>query len=276
MDYIELTFPGAVQGNILTELLPYWLGDLGFESFYESDTGLKAYIRAVNFNPENMKDHLQRLNGNIVDFTVQVIKEKNWNEEWEKNYEPVLIDDCLIRAPFHATQKVVRYEIVLEPKMSFGTGHHATTVLMIRTMRKMNFSGLSVLDAGSGTGILAILAEKMGASHIVAIDNDPWCFANAAENILRNECRHIELLEKDVKTVETGEFDCILANINRNVLLTTINDFTQMLNASGSFIISGILASDLQDMAKACEKAGLKIVYSEELDNWALLKMVKK
>jgi ribosomal protein L11 methyltransferase len=276
MDYIELTFPAAVQGNRLTELLPYWLGDQGFESFYESDTGLKAYISFPDFNEETVKKQLALLNGSEIGFTTEIIREKNWNEEWEKNYAPVIIGDCLIRAPFHPQQKGIRYEIVLEPKMSFGTGHHATTALMIGEMRKMDFKGLTVLDAGSGTGILAILAEKMGASAIVAIDHDPWCFENAGENISRNDCRHIELLQKDVASLDAGGFDCILANINRNVLLSVLDDFAARLNRDGILLMSGVLTSDLPVMLSACEKAGLAKISSEELNNWALLKTVKK
>ena len=277
MDFIEINFSTVVAGDVLGELLPYWLEKMNFEGFHESESGLKAYIPVTAYNRSVLKEQIRQMYGQDIPFTENLIADKNWNEEWEQNYKPVVIDDvCLIRAPFHKKERSFPYEIVLEPKMSFGTGHHETTSLMISEMLKIDLNGLSVLDAGCGTGILAIFAEMKGASKILAIDFDIWCYRNASENILRNSCRHIDLIEGDVTTMEEGQFDCILANINIGILKNTLNKFEKQLNKDGCLIISGILTGDVEGLVSESKKTGLELITSTSLNIWALLRFKKK
>jgi ribosomal protein L11 methyltransferase len=277
MDYIEICFPTAIAGDVLCELLPYWLGNINFEGFFESETGLKAYIPVTVYNRQVLTEQLRQHSGMDIPFTEDVIPDKNWNEEWEHNYDPVIIDDvCLIRAPFHKNQRSYPYEIVLEPKMSFGTGHHETTSLMISEMLKTDLTGLSVLDAGCGTGILAILAEMQGAARVLAIDFDIWCYRNASENITRNSCRHIVLVKGDVMTMKDGLYDCILANINIGILKNALTKFERQLKKEGHLIISGILTGDVEVLVAESKKSGLELVTSASLNTWALVRFKKK
>jgi ribosomal protein L11 methyltransferase len=277
MDYIEINFPSATGGDALSELLPYWLENMNFEGFQESESGLKGYIPVTAYRRSELRERILQVCGQDIPFTENLIPDKNWNEEWEHNYKPVVIDDiCLIRAPFHQPQRSYPFEIELEPKMSFGTGHHETTSLMISEMLKLDLNGLSVLDAGCGTGILAILAEKKGASRVLAIDFDIWCYRNATENILTNSCRHIDIVNDDVTTMEDGQFDCILANINIGILKITLNKFEKQLNSGGNLVISGILTGDVNGLVSDSKKTGLELITNTSLNTWALLRFKKK
>lgn len=277
MDFIEINFPTAIAGDVLNDILPYWLENMNFEGFYESESGLKAYIPSTLYNKPLLSERLRQVYGQEIPFSENLIPDKNWNEEWEHNYNPVVIDDaCLIRAPFHKRERSYAYEIVLEPKMSFGTGHHETTSLMISEMLKMDLGGMSVLDAGCGTGILAIFAEMKGAKKIRAIDFDIWCYRNASENMLRNSCRHIELIKGDVMTMKESCYDCILANINIGIVTNMLSKFEKQLNSGGTLIISGILTGDVADLITGASKTGLQLITSTSLNIWALLRFKKK
>jgi ribosomal protein L11 methyltransferase len=277
MDFIEISFPTASPGDVLSDLLPYWLENMDFEGFCESESGLKAYIPVTAYDRQELTELLRLMSGSDIPFMENMIPDKNWNEEWEQNYNPVVVDDtCLIRAPFHKNQGSYPYEIVLEPKMSFGTGHHETTLLMIREMLKTDLKGLSVLDAGCGTGILAILAEMKGAARVLAIDYDIWCYRNATENIIRNSCRHIDLVKGDVMTMEEGLFDCILANINIGILKNVLNKFEGQMNKGGHLIVSGILTGDVESLAEESKKTGLELTGHASLNSWAMVRFKKK
>jgi ribosomal protein L11 methyltransferase len=277
MDFIEITFPTATAGDLLCELLPYWLENLGFQGFYESESGLRAYIASDSYEKTKLSEALNQVHKEEIPFTENLIPDKNWNEEWEHNYSPVIVDDlCLIRAPFHPADRSCRYEIVLEPKMSFGTGHHETTSLMISEMLKISFSGLSVLDAGSGTGILAILAEMLGADTISAVDNDAWCIRNARENMAINRCTRIRLIEGDVTVPGRGRYDCILANINLGVLMNSLKHFNKQLNRNGLLLVSGILTDQVDAMRSAGEESGFDFISSRTRNMWALVRLQKK
>jgi ribosomal protein L11 methyltransferase len=277
MDFIEITFSTAIAGGVLSELLPYWLENLNFEGFYESESGLKAYIPVIAFNKSEMEERIRQKHGKDIPFTENLVPDKNWNEEWERNYNPVVIDDiCLVRAPFHSREKQYPYEIVLEPKMSFGTGHHETTSLMISEILKIDLTGSTVLDAGCGTGILAILAELKGATRIRAVDFDIWCYRNATENILKNSCNKIEVINTDVMTMEEGQYDCILANLNIGILKNALGKFENQLNSGGNLIISGILTGDAEGLISESKETALELITNASLNIWALLRFKKK
>jgi ribosomal protein L11 methyltransferase len=277
MDFIEITFPTAIAGDVLSELLPYWLENLNFEGFYESESGLKAYIQVTAYNKSEMEERIRQMHGKDIPINENLIPDKNWNEEWERNYKPVVIDDiCLIRAPFHPREREYPYEIVLEPKMSFGTGHHETTSLMISEILKIDLTGSTVLDAGCGTGILAILAEMKGALRIRAVDFDIWCYRNATENIFKNACNNIEVINNDVLTMEEGQYDCILANINIGILKNALGKFEKQLNSGGNLVISGILTGDAEGLISESKETSLELITNASLNIWALLRFKKK
>ncbi len=241
MDYIELKVKGLASGN--KDLLIYFLGEEGFESFLDMGDDLLAYIPVADYNPDKVKALTETYEGEI---SVSLIQQRNWNEEWEKNFPPVTIDGrCYIRAPFHPPLPGIEYEIVIMPKMSFGTAHHETTAQMISLMLEVDFKGKKVLDMGCGTGILAVMAEKLGASEILAVDNDTWAFENAKENVLRNNCNHI-LVKQGELAEANGDYSIILANINRNILLAQIKEYSRFSHSGSILVMSGFYEEDLQ------------------------------
>ncbi|MES2620992.1 MAG: 50S ribosomal protein L11 methyltransferase [Bacteroidota bacterium] len=233
------------------------LTDYGFEGFEETSDSLKAYIPAGKISDMQIKEILYDNELHHVKYSPSHISDINWNEEWEKNFEPVSIANRLgIRAPFHDAFKT-EFEIIIEPKMSFGTGHHATTASMAELMMKENFENKSVLDFGSGTGVLAIFAEKLKAEKIIAIDNEEWAYNNCLENIERNKSVKIETMLGDDSHVFNERFDIILANINRNVILKNLVKWKSLLGKKGILMVSGILLSDEKDILSEAQKNGL-------------------
>ena len=257
------------------DILVAELGEIGFESFVETEEGLNAYIQKTDWNPKILED-LQILNSDEfeIKFSFEEIEQTNWNEEWEKNFNPIIVDDiCSVRAPFHKKPQT-KYDIVIEPKMSFGTGHHETTHMMIQHILKNDFKDKSVLDMGCGTGILAILAEMKGAKPIDAIDYDNWCYLNSLENVERNACKHITVLEGDANLLKNRSYDIIIANINRNILLNDINTYASCLYKNGSLFLSGFYKDDISSIEDECHKYGLKLVDTIEQNHWVALKFV--
>lgn len=251
------------------------LGEVGFESFVETEEGLSAYIQKEDWN-ENILEDIQILNSKEIEihYTFEEIEQTNWNIEWEKNFNPIIVDDvCTVRAPFHEKPNTI-YDIVIEPKMSFGTGHHETTYMMIQHILKNDFTNKSVLDMGCGTGILAILAEMKGAKPIDAIDYDNWCYLNSLENVDRNDCKHITVLEGDARLLKNRSYDIIIANINRNILLNDINVYVGCLNKNGLLFLSGFYRDDIASIEEECNKYNLKLVEFIEENNWVALKFV--
>jgi ribosomal protein L11 methyltransferase len=230
------------------EILVAELSMLGFDGFEENTKQVKAYISNEEFNGVAL-DALAE--DKVFEYRVNTIQEKNWNEEWESSFSPVVVDDLVaVRAHFHSPIQGPKYEIVITPKMSFGTGHHATTLLMMKAMGSMEMQGKKVLDFGTGTGVLAILAEKMGADEILAIDNDNWSIENAKENLEQNQSRKVEVRLAD--QIPAGEqYDVVLANINKHVLLARVNDICKSLVPNGVLALSGVLSGDLQDIKAA-------------------------
>ena len=257
-----------------SEILSANLDALGFEGILEEEQVLTAYIPADQFEESGLKE-VKELLGSLsckVSWEVKEIAEQNWNRVWEENFEPVIIPGgCVVRAPFHPEFTEFERVITIEPKMSFGTGHHQTTRLMMEEMLQMDMKDKQVLDMGCGTGVLAIVAEKLGAAGILAVDNEPWAYKNTLENINRNSCRKIKVLEGSSNTIPAQEFDLILANINRNCLLEQIPDYA-LHAAEGSYLmLSGILQQDTETIRERAEQAGYRFVKSETLDNWMLL-----
>jgi len=265
---VEPKEPGA-------EILMAELGETAFESFEETENGLSAYVQK-QFWDENILNDIQILNSEEfkINYTVEEIEQVNWNEEWEKNFEPIEVDDtCRIRAPFHE-YKEVTYDIVIEPKMSFGTGHHETTFMMTQHLLETELEGKKTLDMGCGTAILAILAEMKGAQPIDAIDIDNWCYLNSIENAERNNCKHITVEEGDAALLEGRKYDIIIANINRNILLNDMQQYVDCLNENATLLLSGFYEEDIPFIDASCTEKGLKLVKKHQKNNWVALKYV--
>lgn len=260
-----------------TEILIAELGNLNFESFVETEEGLTAYIQKEDWHT-NILDEvfiLQSKEFNIVS-EYSEIAQTNWNAEWEKNFNPIIVDDLVsIRAPFHNNPNV-KYDIVIEPKMSFGTGHHETTHMMVQHLLQLKLENKKVLDIGCGTGILAIFAEIKGAKPIDAIDIDNWCYLNSIENAERNNCNSISVYEGDASLLYNKNYDVIIANINRNILLNDIKIYANCLSSGGILLLSGFYKEDFTIINKEAENQKLKLDGELTKNNWMSLKFVKQ
>ncbi|AVI51342.1 50S ribosomal protein L11 methyltransferase [Pukyongia salina] len=273
--YIEYKF-SVLPLQPGSEILIAQLGELGFESFVETDEGVDAYILKDKWEPEKLEG-VQLLNNEefIIGYTSRIIEQVNWNEEWERNFEPIEVSEqCVVRAPFHSTFHV-SYEIIIEPKMSFGTGHHETTHMMLEYLLEADMQGKTVLDMGCGTAVLAILAEMRGAGDVDAIDIDAWCVENSGENISRNNCRNIKVALGDSTVIDSvKKYDVVIANINRNVLLKDIGIYADILKEDGMLLLSGFYLEDLEIIRKSCVTHGLKYVNNKLRNNWVAVKFV--
>lgn len=275
MNYLEFKFL-IEPPQPASEILIAELGMAGFESFVENEDGITAYIPAEEYEAETMTGiHILQSNEFDISFTQNEIEQVNWNVEWEKNFHPIIVnEECGVRAPFHPKPDVT-YDIVIEPKMSFGTGHHATTHMMIEFLLKYDLKGKKVLDMGCGTGVLAIVAEKKGAEQVDAIDIDNWCYLNTLENVERNGCDKISVFEGAAELLENRNYDIIIANINRNILLDDIGTYNKSLNRGGEIYLSGFYAADIPSIRQECEKHGLKYSDYTERDEWVALRFLK-
>lgn len=269
MNYLECTFKGLEQGT--HEILIALLAEMGFDTFDESSEDLIAYIRTSEYTPE-IELEVKDLQGQFG-FTMQVqnIAEKNWNEEWEKNFQAVVIDDsCVIKAPFHNLSESYPYEITIEPRMAFGTGHHPSTHLMIRAMMQLDMKNKQACDAGSGTGVLAIMAVLLGANYVYAIDNNEWAFNNALDNMaLNNMVDEIEVELGELDMIQGKKFDIILANISRTIILDNLDLFRTVLHEDGILLVSGILTADMPMILSGASKAGFKLNKDYTEEDWS-------
>jgi ribosomal protein L11 methyltransferase len=252
-----------------SEILIAQLNEIDFEGFEEGEKFLSAYIIQEALNEDELKEILSLYQ---LTYSKNLIEQRNWNEEWEKNFEPVIVNDFVaVRAHFHEPVKNVLHEIIITPKMSFGTGHHATTYMMMQQMRNIDFKNKKVFDFGTGTGILAILAEKLGAAKITAIDNDEWSANNASENIEKNNCKNIQLLLNDAPLV-SHKYDIILANINKNVILQYLIELSNSLTKNGRLLVSGLLKENEAEILEAANKLSLKHITTANRDKWICTK----
>jgi len=280
MDYIELRCKIETDENNLetiSEILVAELNEIGFESYDETNEGVNAYILEKFFEIEKVK----ALQANFIEnckisYDWEIIKTQNWNEVWEKNFNPIIIEgQCLVRAPFHTDTPQCKYEIIIEPKMSFGTGHHETTYLMLKTMLNLDFNDKTVLDMGSGTGVLAILASYKGAKEVMAIDIDEWAYKNALENVEKNHCKNITVLQGDASLLNNQQFDIIIANINRNILMDDIKHYAKVLKSGGLLLLSGLYDKDLPMIKDEASSQKLNYISFDERNSWIAAKFIK-
>ena len=265
LNYIQISFPGLNDEQ--KEILIALLSDSGFEGFEEVTNGLEAFVNESKFNRTVLKEITNQYK---IEFLEKNISPENWNEVWESGFPPVVVENfCAVRSSFHDPVKTTQYEIIINPKMSFGTGHHATTHMMIQQITEIDFVGKTVCDFGTGTGILAILSEKLGAEKILAIDNDTWSIENAMGNIELNECSRIKVINNS-KVSTDQKFDIVMANINKNIILENLSAFYECLVEKGVLLLSGLLVEDLPEILQAA--SDFKEIKTITKDNWLCLR----
>ncbi len=279
MNFIQVDFSIEPYEEYIADILAAELGEMGFDTFVPTSVGMEAFVAENTFN----ENELQALLSDFViettiNYTVTKIESKNWNEEWEKHYfEPIIIEnECVIHSSFHKNVPKATYDIVIDPKMSFGTGHHETTSLVIGELLNMELTGKKVLDMGCGTSVLAILAAMRGATDLLAIDIDSWCTENSIENIALNNVSGIEVKQGGAELLTGLHFDIILANINRNILLADMEKYATCLSTDGELYMSGFYSEDIPLIEAEANRNGLYLVKSRLKNNWAVVNMVKK
>lgn len=278
MKYTAVTFTSPTMEEWQKDLLIAELANLGFDTFEDQNQGFVAYIPDSNLDIQALETVLlTEAVGYDVSYSVQELENKNWNQEWESNFSPIVVDDqCYVRATFHEDKPSYPYQIIIDPKMSFGTGHHQTTSMMLSFILENEFQGKEVLDMGCGTGILAILASKKGANNILAVDFDPICVESVIENKLLNGVENIEAKLGSKDAIEGKHFDVILANINRNILLDQFETYSSDLSNTGELYISGFYdGEDLTILTEKAESLGFQFMEKKVLDTWCAAKFIK-
>ena len=276
MNYVELVVnvEPKEQGS---DVLIAELSEIGFESFVYSDNGFSAFLKEEQYSEKIVETMFLGYSAIFeIKYFPKIIEQQNWNKEWESNFQPIEVDGkCYIRAPFHEAKKGFIYDVIIEPKMSFGTGHHYTTQLMIQKLMKLNVKNKSLLDMGCGTGVLAILASMMGANPITAIDTDEWSFENSIENIQKNNINNIHVHKGNAQILVGKLFHTILANINKNVLLNDLAVYIQSLEKEGSLILSGFFETDVPELTQKSIGLDLKLEEKMVSDQWTMLHFIK-
>ena len=278
MNYYELLFTTIVTGDYQQDLLINALGQIGFDTFEEVELGFKAYIPVDEFNKELLDETLETYREMFTfSYDITLIPQKNWNEVWESNFEPIFIKDKIyIRATFHEPGPEFAYEIVIDPKMAFGTGHHQTTSMMLEMLLENDMKGKNVLDMGCGTGILAIMAAKAGAVKVTAIDFDNICFHSTIENLQQNKIINVQTLNGSKEVIPNELYDVILANINRNILLDQIQRYSEVLKPDGELYMSGFYETpDLDMIIEEARKYGIKYIIHKINNGWVAAKFIK-
>lgn len=277
-DYVMVRIDATPAGEDVSDLLAAFLGDIGYESFVPDEKGLTAYVRDDLFSKESLKEVLDDFPMEVnLQFSHELVKGENWNSEWEKNYfKPIVVDDrCVVHSTFHKDVPEAEYDIVIDPKMAFGTGHHSTTSQMMRHILETDMNGKSVIDMGTGTGILSILCSMRGAVNVVGIEIDPYACENAVENVALNHV-NARMICGDASSLEGLEpADIFLANINRNVITADIAKYAKALKAGGEMFLSGFYSEDIPIVEAAAAKHNLKHISTLEDNNWVAIKLVK-
>ncbi|MGN0048925.1 MAG: 50S ribosomal protein L11 methyltransferase [Bacteroides sp.] len=273
MKYLEFNFHTTPNTETIHDVLSAVLGEVGFESFVEQAEGLLAYVQQAQFDKTALKEALEAfpIPDTAVTYSYREAEDKDWNEEWEKNFfQPIVIGNrCVIHSTFHQDVPEAEYDIVINPQMAFGTGHHETTSLIIEELLERNLEGVSLLDMGCGTSILAILGRMRGAAHCTAIDIDEWCVRNSLENIGLNGTDEIEVHQGDATSLATkGPFDVVIANINRNILLNDMHHYVARMNPHATLLMSGFYIEDLPVIQAEAERLGLKLMHHREKNRW--------
>jgi len=278
MNYYELLFTVIATEDYQQDMLINTLGEVGFDTFEELDFGFKAYVPVDDFDEAKLIEAITPYREMFTfSYEIALIPQKNWNEVWESNFEPINIQDKIfVRATFHQPKPEIEYEIVIDPKMAFGTGHHQTTSMMLELMLENEFSSKNVLDMGCGTGILAIMASKLGAAKVTAIDYDIVCYESTLENAQLNHIDNITAMCGSKEVIPDEQYDTILANINRNILLDQIPRYSEVLKAEGELYLSGFYEQpDLDIIMDEARKYGLKYIIHKNNSNWVAAKFVK-
>lgn len=281
MKYLEVTFKTHPCNETVNDVVSALAGEIGFESFVECEGGVQAYIQQALFSEEALADMVAAfpLPDTVVEYTVKEAEDKDWNEEWEKNFfQPIVIGErCCIHSTFHKDVPQTEYEILINPQMAFGTGHHETTSSIIGELLDADLTGKSVLDMGCGTSILAILASMQGAAIVTAIDIDDWCVNNSRDNIALNNIRNISVELGDARLLEGREpFDVIIANINRNILLADLPRYAACMHPGSEIYMSGFYVKDIPAIWERAESLGMEFMHHREKNNWAAVKLVMK
>jgi len=277
MEYIKVSVKVKPLNAVAVELLMAQMGELGFDSFEESEIGLNAYIKSSDFSQNILNEISCPLDGIDLGFETETIADQNWNKVWEENYfQPIVIGDkCIIHSTFHEVDQQCEFEIIVNPQMAFGTGHHETTSLMLLQILELDFTGLEVLDMGCGTAILGMLCSLKGAKSITGVDIDEWAYNNAKENISLNNITNMNVLLGGSEVVTDTHFDIVLANINLNILLDNIAAYASVLKAGGTIIFSGFYSHDVCTLDDAAARYGLKRISQKTDNNWASVAYIK-
>lgn len=280
-DYKKVIFSVTPTEEVATDILAALLADEGFETFVPEENGMTAYAPVAEFNETTLAAVVENfpIEGYSITYTTEDIEGEDWNAEWEKNYfQPIIVDDqCVIHSTFHTDVPKAKYEILIDPKMAFGTGYHQTTCHMIRAILGSNMQGCSVLDMGCGTALLAILAKKCGAGNVVAIDIDEFAYENAKENIVLNGTPDIEVRLGGADAIkESDDFDYVIANINRNILLADMQYYTARMHKGSTLFISGFYTDDIEVLKEEAERHGLRYEAFAENNRWAMMRLVKE
>lgn len=279
MRYNQVLFTCEPHSELATDILAAQLAEIGFESFLQGDEGLEAYIPLSLYNPDEIQKVVDDFPLEVrITFCASVMEEKNWNEEWEKNYfKPITIgEQCCIHSSFHHPEGSFRYRILIDPKMAFGTGHHQTTGLILREILNMELNRKPVLDMGCGTGVLAILAAMKGAEPVTAIDIEEWAYNNAVENVELNGTAHVRVRNGGAELLGEESYEVIFANINRNILLRDLPCYTAVLERGGVLIMSGFYLDDLPRIREKADELGLLFTHFREMDQWVAATFVKE
>ena len=276
MDYSEVNIR-LKELNPFADIIVARFNEIEFESYVEDCHGVKAYIQTHLLDKESVNDILVEVaNLTELSYKISKIEQENWNQQWESNFVPIFINEkCVVRACFHEPIPNIEHEIIITPRMSFGTGHHETTALVMNEMFELDFKEKAVLDMGSGTGVLAILASLLGASYLMGIDIDGWAFKNAIENAAINHVSNIQFLHGDIKVIGEENFDIILANINRNIILQDIEKYVGALNENSDILLSGFLEEDIPLILEKSEQLGLALVVLKNNNKWQMLHLRK-